>query len=42
MEDLIDKDVVSMIDDDNDDDWIIRAAIDRNGWILSNDRFRRK
>lgn len=42
MEDLIDKDVVSMIDDDNDDDWIIRAAIDRNGWILSNDRFRKE
>jgi len=42
MEDLINKDVVSMIDDDNDDEWIIRAAIDRNGWILSNDRFRKE
>jgi len=39
LEDLIDRGILSLIDDENDDDWLIRAAIDRNGWVLSNDRY---
>ena len=42
LEGLIDRGVISMIDDDFDDDWLIRAAIDMNGWILSNDRYRKE
>ena len=39
LEDLIDKGILSLIDDEDDDDWLIKAAIERNGWILSNDRY---
>jgi len=39
LDDLIDKGIISLIDDANDDDWLIRAAMERNGWILSNDRY---
>ncbi len=42
LDDLIDRGVVSLIDDDHDDEWLIRAAIKRNGWILSDDRYRKE
>lgn len=39
LEDLIDRGILSLIDDKDDDDWLIRAAMQRNGWVLSNDRY---
>jgi len=39
LEDLLERGILSLIDDNDDDDWLIRAAMDRNGWILSNDRY---
>jgi hypothetical protein len=39
LEDLIDRGILSLIDDEDDDDWLIRAAMQRNGWVLSNDRY---
>jgi|SaaInlStandDraft_2_1057019.scaffolds.fasta_scaffold27816_3 hypothetical protein len=39
LDDLIDRGILSLIEDKNDDDWLIRAAMQRNGWVLSNDRY---
>jgi len=42
LSELGDRGKLSLIDKKNDDDWLIKAAIDNNGWILSNDRFRKE
>ncbi|HIF38339.1 MAG TPA: FHA domain-containing protein, partial [Gemmatimonadetes bacterium] len=39
LDELHDSGVLSLISDERDDDWLIRASVDNNGWILSNDRY---
>ena len=42
LKELVDGLDVSLIDHKEDDLWLIKAAIDNNGWILTNDKFQKE
>jgi hypothetical protein len=42
LKELVDGLEVSLIDHKEDDLWLIKAAIENNGWILTNDQFRKE
>jgi len=40
LQSMVENQRISLIDKIEDDSWIIRAAIEHNGWLITNDKYR--